>query len=139
MAAFASPGAGPVHAERLVPAYDPALHVKPPFMKGVDGESGQLMIDADFAERAGRYRREHAPLLAASGPITQLGEVAVLQGDDELLEFDGTGYQARLAEVTSRVIARFGDHFQAITVWLTFDESGSSNAAAYQVSVKNDV
>src|SRR3954467_14551877 len=84
---------GPARGERLVSAYAPSLHVRPPTMKGVDGTAAELVFDADFIAAATRYRAAH-PVLAPDGSngVTLNGEVLVVQGDDELVMFDGAGY-----------------------------------------------
>jgi hypothetical protein len=138
--AFLSGGRA-ARAERFVPAYDPRLHAKPPLMKGVDGNAGPLVVDADFLERAGRRRAERAAqgLTAAEGDVVQNGEVAIVPGNDETLESDGVGYSARQAVVARKVIEKFGDRFQAMTLWLTFSERTSTQAEAYESTVKADV
>ena len=67
------------------------------------------------------------------------GEVLIVAGDEEMLERDGTGFRTRsLLPVAKKVIAALGDHFQTITVWLTFADRGGLSGA-YSLSVKNDV
>jgi hypothetical protein len=77
---------------------------------------------------------------ARAGTVTQVGEILVVQGDDEILEVDGNraSLRAPLAGVSRRVIEKLGDHFQAITLWTTFDDR-SNSAVAYEQTVKIDV
>jgi hypothetical protein len=132
------------HAQRLRSAYDPRVHIRPPTMRGVDGAAAELVYDADFAEAAARWRSQHpAVRFAAAAPgVTQSGEVLVLQGDDETVTFDGRGYgltNDALVVAGRKVIESAGDNFQAITVWLTFEDRNSAAAEAYEMPVKNEV
>src|SRR5262245_54226337 len=112
--------AAPARAERLVPVYDPGRHVKPPIMRDVDGNVVPLTEDADFFARAARYRQEHpAPVAAPAPGVSVVGEIVVVQGDDQLTEFDGTGYgvsERSLAQLSKRVVDTLGDKFEAITI-----------------------
>lgn len=133
----------PARAERLVPAFDPGRHVKPPTARYLDGSVGPLMVDADFLERAERWRQAHpAPVAAAATGTSVVGEVVVVQGDDQTIDTDGNTLglsEKRLAEITRRVIATVGDQFQAITLWTTFNDVANPNAEAYELNVRNDV
>jgi hypothetical protein len=132
--------AAPARAERWVSAYDPRLHVKPPTMKGIDGRGGMLMVDADLQARARALRASGARLSRAAGAVVQQGEVVIIEGSDETLEMvPGGGYAVRMTAVARKVIERFGDNFQAMTFWLTFDETSSRQAQAYEFTVKADV
>lgn len=75
-----------------------------------------------------------------AGTVTQVGEILVVQGDDETLEIDGARVSLRspLSAASQRVIEHLGDKFQAITLWTTFDDRGNS-AEAYEQPVKVDV
>src|SRR5689334_21050533 len=82
-------------AERLVSAYDPKVHIRPPTMKAIDGQAAELVIDADFAEQAARYRAEHPEqmVLAAPNDVAAIGEVIIVIGNtDTLLTTTGSGY-----------------------------------------------
>ena len=130
-------------AEKLVSAYDPKIHIRPPTMKSVDGTAAELVIDADVLEAGKRYRAEHPELLAAPGEIGALGEVIIVQGDvNEILTPTGGGYSLEMSgiqAITKKVIAGFGDNYQAITLWMTFDDQLSMKAEAFEVPVKNEV
>jgi hypothetical protein len=140
LAAFALPPTA--RAERLRSAFDPRLHVRPPTMKAIDGGAAELLLDDDFTAAAARYRAQHGAVAQVAQAITLSGEVLLLQGDDQIVTFDGTGYGLQndaLPLAARRVIEDRGDHFQAITVWLTFEDRNSRAAAAYEVPVKNEV
>jgi MYXO-CTERM domain-containing protein len=132
-------------AERLVSAYDPKVHIRPPTMKSVDGQAAELVLDADYIEAAARYRAEHPAqaVLPAPGDVAAVGEIAIVIGDtDKILATNGSGYglqQSGIQEVTRKVIAAFGDNFQAVTLWMTFEDQMSMSAEAYEVPVKNEV
>jgi hypothetical protein len=123
---------------RWVPAHDPALHAKAPTMVGHDGTPGLLRVPEGFAERAA-VRRKPAPRHQDLGGISLMGEVVVLEGNDEIIATDGNLVQVRMAAVARKVIERFGDNFQAMTLWLTFNETVTSEAGAYEATVKTDV
>jgi MYXO-CTERM domain-containing protein len=138
--------AGQARAERLVSAYDPRVHIRPPTMKSaVDGQAGELVLDADFLAAGARYRAEHPEqmVLAAPEDVGALGEVIIVHGNtDDLLITNGSGYGLQpsgIQALTTKVIAGFGDTFQAITLWMTFEDQTSMNAEAYEVPVKNEV
>jgi MYXO-CTERM domain-containing protein len=138
--------AAQAHAERLVSAYDPQIHLRPPTMKSaIDGQAAELVLDADFLAAAARYRAEHPEqmVLAAPDDVAALGEVIIVKGNtDDLLITTGSGYglqQTGIQSLTKKVIAAFGDSFQAITLWMTFDDQASMTAEAYEVPVKNEV
>jgi hypothetical protein len=136
VAVLTAPG---VRAERWVEAWDPRAGAKPPMAVYPDGRVGPLRLDADFLEAAAR-RRAAAPGPAASGAAVQVGEILILQGDEEILDIDGARLALRwpMTALSRRVIERLGDHFHAITVWTTFEER-SNNAEAYEQTVKIDV
>jgi hypothetical protein len=127
------------HATRWVSAFDPNLHVKPPTMKGVDGVSRALVIDGDFSAAAARFRKANPGLVRAEGGIAQSGEVVIVEGSEETLETTAQGSAPRLQAIARKVIAKFGDKFQAMTLWLTFNDTASTQAAAYEFTVKADV
>jgi hypothetical protein len=126
-------------AERFVSAYDPRLHVKPPTMRGIDGRSGELVFTEGFAERAAAFRRQNPGTFPAQAGMSQVGEVVVVEGSEEVISTDGSQVQVEMEAVARKVIERYGDHFQAMTLWLTFDETVSSQAGAYEFTVKADV
>jgi hypothetical protein len=137
--------AGPVEAAdapspRWVSPYDPALHVKPPTMVRSDGSGGgALLVPDDFAERAAAFHRQNPGYWPAQAGMGQVGDVVIVEGSEEVLSTDGARVGVRMAAVTRKVIERYGDNFSAMTLWLTFDESASSGAAAYEFTVKADV
>src|SRR4051812_40279997 len=105
-------------AERLVSAFDPKLHVRPPTMKALDGHAAELVLDEDYLASAARYQAAHPEAVSpAPGEIGALGEIIVVQGDTtELLTSNGTGYALQrngLQALARKVIGSFGDTFQA--------------------------
>jgi hypothetical protein len=72
--------------------------------------------------------------------VVQVGQVAIVEGNDETIDStSGPGQSVRLAVIARKVIESFGDHFQAMTVWVTFDEASNPGAEAYELTVKADV
>ncbi len=132
--------ARPAQAQtRWVSAYDPAMHVKPPTMVRVDGSPGQLQVPAGFAERAAAFRRQNPGYYPDQGGVSQVGEVVVVEGSEQTVATDGNRVGVRMAEVARKVLERFGDNFSAMTLWLTFDETATQDAGAYEFTVKADV
>jgi hypothetical protein len=125
---------------RWVSAYDPRLQVKPPTMKAVDGSSRNLVIDGDFVRRAEAFTKANPGILRAEGGIALVGEVVVVEGGaDTLMAAENGAMTPNLAGVARKVIAKYGDNFQAMTFWLTFDDPASRQAEAYEFTVKADV
>ncbi|HEY0707475.1 MAG TPA: hypothetical protein VGG33_11795, partial [Polyangia bacterium] len=129
---------------RWVSAYDPRLQVKPPTMKAVDGSSRNLVIDSnfagDFARRAAAFSQANPGVLRAEGGISLIGEVVVVEGGaDTLMATENGASTPNLPAIARKVIAKYGDHFQAMTMWLTFDDVASRQAEAYEFTVKADV
>ena len=139
LAGLGAPGVRPAHATHWVSAYNPALQVKPPTMKGVDGISRALVVDGDFAAEAARFRKARPGFVRAAGGISQVGEVVIVEGSDETLDTTAQGSAVRLQAIARKVIEKYGDQFQAMTLWLTFNDAASSQAAAYEFTVKADV
>jgi hypothetical protein len=131
--------AADARAPRLVSAYDPALHVKPPTMVDQDGNGGVLLVPEGFAERAAAFHRQNPGYWPAQAGMGQVGEVAIVEGSEEVLATDGATVGVRMAAVARKVIERYGDNFSALTLWLTFDETVSPRAGAYEFTVKADV
>jgi hypothetical protein len=108
-------------------------------MKAVDGSSRALVVDADFLARAAAFRRANPGFLRQTGAVVQQGEVAIVEGTADLVEAEGTRYSVRLGAVARKVIEKYGDNFQAMTLWLTFNEASSTTAEAYEFTVRTDV
>ena len=121
------------------PRYDPALHVRPPTMKAVDGRSraagGRRRLPGPGGRLPPGQPRVPAPD-RGGGPAGRGGH---RRGDRDLIETEGTRYSVRLGAVARKVIEKYGDHFQAMTLWLTFNEASSTNAEAYEFTVRADV
>src|SRR5262245_42166790 len=67
------------------------------------------------------------------------GEVLIVQGTADVLEPDRMSYRLKsLAPVAKQAIAKLGDNFHTITVWLTFDDGGDLSSA-YSFPIKSDV
>ncbi|HEY0715861.1 MAG TPA: hypothetical protein VGF45_24470, partial [Polyangia bacterium] len=125
---------------RWVSAYDPRLQVKPPTMKAVDGSARNLVIDGDFVRRANAFTKANPGIVRAEGGITLIGEVVVVEGGADTLAQAADGSTTpNLPGIARKVIAKYGDHFQALTLWLTFDDVASRQAEAYEFTVKADV
>ncbi len=124
---------------RWQPAFDPRMHVSPPLGKGPDGFGAQVRVDPAFkiAEAAAV-----GPVLEAeTAGIVRVGEVLVVPGDAESVGMVGTRFgidPTALRNITRKAIAFAGDHFEIITLWVTFDDRGT-DALAYALNVRNEV
>lgn len=128
--------------ERFRPAYDPRLHVRPPLMRTLSGEPAPLVEDVDFLERAARFAAGPGSTRRAPdrGEALRVGEVLVLQGDDQTTKTDPRGgFTLSLTAVAKRTIEELGDQFHFITVWMTFSDAATPTAGAYEITIKNDV
>ncbi len=79
-----------------------------------------------------------APAVARA-ELTLNGEVVVVQGDEDIVAASGAQLTLRsLPALSRKVIEQFGDHFEAMTVWMTFDDP-TLKGEAYETTVKNEV
>ena len=110
-------------------------------------DSDGLDVDQVGLRQASRQSLARSPLLhpelAAQviGGFTQVGSVAVLEGDDATVKRLASGYGVdgtTLAVVSTRFIQAFGDDYDQIAVFLAFPDRASPQALAYQQPVKND-
>ena len=76
---------------------------------------------------------------AARADVVQVGQVAVVEGDDTTIDSTGAQPSVRLGAITRNVIEKFGDNFQTMTLWVTFDEGSNPGAEAYERTVRTDV
>lgn len=84
---------------------------------------------------------------SAPGTVQQVGEVVILEGDDDLVSSDGMGgygiYVNGRADqpfrITNRFYTKYGDDFDEIIVFTTFEDQGAQGAAAYEISTQQDV
>lgn len=130
---------GAADARRLVPA-EPYPDGRTPGALNKDGTHGPLLIDQDYMDAARKFRAANPRFMPPRGELLQVGEVIVLQGDDQTVATSGTGWAVRsLGGVARRVIEHAGDNFDFITVWLTFDDKASPMAGAYESTIKQDV
>ena len=78
---------------------------------------------------------------AVHNGFTTIGSVALLEGDETTVTRMDTGFaivNRNLPNITTRFIEAFGDDYDQIAVFLTFNDRASPNALAYQMPVKND-
>ncbi|MBM3276332.1 MAG: hypothetical protein FJZ00_14355, partial [Candidatus Sericytochromatia bacterium] len=82
-----------------------------------------------------------------AGPVEQIGEVAILQGDDTLVSDGGSGRYGiawsgetqNPPEITKRFFTAYPDEFDAVVVFTTFTDHGARGALAYEISTKQTV
>jgi hypothetical protein len=83
---------------------------------------------------------------AVRGDVQQVGEVVILEGDDELVSSDGVGGFGISVDgrgegpyaITKRFYTKYGDEFDEIIVFTTFDDQGTQ-ATAYEISTQQDI
>jgi hypothetical protein len=79
---------------------------------------------------------------SATAATTVSGEVVIVEGDDRVVATDGHNLglvDTSFPLLARRVIEAVGDHFQTLTLWLTFNDAASGNAVAYELPVRNEV
>lgn len=82
-----------------------------------------------------------------TGTVQQVGEVAIIEGDSQLVAEDAAGNYAITVSATlqqpprisKRFYTRFPDEFDAIVVFTTFEDYGAIDALAYEISAQQDV
>jgi hypothetical protein len=75
------------------------------------------------------------------GGFLVVGSVALLEGDDATVTRMGPGWAiagANLPNLTTRFIQAFGDHYDQIAIFLSFNDQASPNSLAYQLPARND-
>lgn len=73
--------------------------------------------------------------------VERVGEVLVVPGDAESVTMVGSRWGINplaLRNITRKAIAFAGDHYEIITIWVTFDDRGT-DALAYALNVRNEV
>jgi MYXO-CTERM domain-containing protein len=108
---------------------------------GVDFDVHGLR-DASRQQLAAGLKRaeERTPSVFHDGFMT-VGSVALLEGDDSTVTRMGTGFGiagSNLPNITTRFIKAFGDDYDQIAIFLTFNDRASLTALAYQLPVAND-
>lgn len=96
----------------------------------------------------GGRRRTRSPGEASARPagVEQLGEIVILEGDDEIVSDDGSGgFSVVYTEsrqdppaITRRFFTAYPDEFDEIALFTTFPDSGSPGALAYEISTQQD-
>jgi hypothetical protein len=80
------------------------------------------------------------PAVVHSG-FTTVGSVALLEGDETTVTRIDNGFgivNSNLPTITTRFIQAFGDDYDQIAVFLTFNDRASASSLAYQMPVRND-
>ncbi len=85
--------------------------------------------------------------LTPPGGVQQVGEIVVLEGDDDLVTSDGMGGYSIVVsstyvqpmDITKRFFSGYADEYDEIIVFTTFDDSGTPGAAAYEMSAQQEV
>src|SRR5581483_6151147 len=98
-------------------------------------------VRANRVGGAGRVYPKSAPV----GGVEQAGEIVIIEGDSDLVSDDGMGNFAidsstgQQTLITDRFFSAYPDQFDEIIVFTTFDDTGTPGAAAYEISVRQDV
>jgi hypothetical protein len=112
-------------------------------------DSGGAVFDAVALKTASRQQlaqglhlaEPRTPAAMHSGFIT-VGSVALMDGEEGVTATRmGAGFGIagmNLHNITSRFIQAFGDDYDQIAVFLSFNDAASTQALAYQIPVKND-
>src|SRR5262249_55025460 len=90
------------------------------------------------------HRRDAAtPVM---GGVEHQGEVTILEGDDQLVSTSKDGYGIVFTlgvnnpeAIANRFYTKYADNFDELIIFTTFDDTGASGAAAYEISAQQDV
>jgi MYXO-CTERM domain-containing protein len=116
--------------------------------KVLSREAGLLKIhSADFHPNPGFvHARNYMAGDPKPGNVEQMGEIVILEGDDQLVSTSKDGFgivvDARAqnpVNITNRFYTKYGDDFDEIIIFTTFDDVGAQGAAAYEISTQQDV
>jgi hypothetical protein len=112
----------------------------PAFAKPLPLHSGDYHPNPNF------HPVKHARTFStAKGGVQQLGEVAILEGDPDLVSDDGQGgygldfMSGNQSNITNRFFEVYPDQFDETIIFTTFDDTGASGALAYEMSTQQDV
>jgi hypothetical protein len=79
------------------------------------------------------------------GGVEQIGEIVVIEGDDDLVTSDGMGGFGIISDsgqqvlIADRFFTAYPDQFDELVIFTTFDDTGAMGAAAYEISARQDV
>ncbi len=84
---------------------------------------------------------------APAASVEQYGEVVIVEGDETLVSGDASGgygivFNQTVQQpplITQRFYTKYGDDFDEIVVFTTFDDSGAAGALAYEISAQQDI
>jgi MYXO-CTERM domain-containing protein len=85
--------------------------------------------------------------VGGAATIQQVGEVVIIEGDEDLVSSDGMGgwgivadgNYAQQVDITNRFFEKYADEFDEIILFTTFSDTGAMGASAYEMSVQNKV
>jgi hypothetical protein len=109
---------------------------------GLDVDVASLKQASRAALARSSVLHPETPVARIVGGFTQVGSVAILEGDDATVQRIQTGFgldDRNLKIVAARFIQAFGDDYDQIAVFLGFYDRISPAALAYQQPVKNDI
>ncbi len=124
--------------------FQPTIHATDVWLGATPAGPGE---DRQAVRVAERQQFLSPPVAAVLPPVgvgdgfRMVGDVAVVEGDDETTIRQGSGFgmrSAQFAELTRRFIAAFGDDYSEVAVFLSFPDVLSRQALAYQQPIKND-
>jgi hypothetical protein len=99
-------------------------------------------VSVDYHPNPAFVPRSRLHLYDATTPgVEQVGEVVILEGNDDIVSDDGMGGFGITDQpsVTRAFYAAYPDQFDEIVVFTTFDDAGQSGASAYEISARQDV
>src|SRR5438552_16128645 len=68
----------------------------------------------------------------AAARVEQLGEIAIIEGDDEIIASDGAGglaiTESERPLIANRFYTRFADVYDQIAIFVTFEDQGAADA-----------
>lgn len=104
---------------------------------------GEVRHSVDYHPNPSFVSDVRRPQAVSSTPVAQLGQVAILEGDETLVSISsamGLGLsEANLHAITQRFYATWGDDFDEIVVFTTFDDNAAQGALAYEISTRQNI
>jgi MYXO-CTERM domain-containing protein len=123
------------------------LRLLPLALLSASAFAAPVIHSADFHPNPNfkHVRRFDAGAMQA-GRVEQVGEVVILEGDDQIVSTGQNGwgvvFDSRAQnplDITNRFYTAYGDEFDEIVIFTTFEDTGASGAAAYEISAQQDI
>jgi MYXO-CTERM domain-containing protein len=108
------------------------------------GSPGKVVHSSDFHPNPAFHPVRHYTTTKGAH-VEQQGEVVILEGDETITTAaSGGGYAVDpnggdQYDIANRFYTKYGDDFDEIIVFTTFDDKGAAGALAYEISAQQDI